>query len=77
VEGALAIIKGTASGQPLTGTLAANIIAGLGGNDQPFGNGESNLPPIGRAALDYLNDGEAEGRRGIGAVPPFNAFRPF
>ena len=73
----MAIIKGTASGQSLTGTLAANIIAGLGGNDQLFGNGGSDLPAIGRAALDYLNDGEVEGQRDIGAVPPLNAFRPF
>ena len=73
----MAIIKGTASGQPLTGALAANIIAGLGGDDQLFGNGESDLPPIGGTAHVHLNDGEVEARRDIGAVPPFNAFRPF
>ena len=73
----MAIIKGTASGQSLTGTLAANIIAGLGGNDQLFGNGEYNLPAIGRAAHVHLNDGEVEERRDIGGVPLFNAFRPF
>jgi hypothetical protein len=73
----MAIIKGTASGQPLTGTLAANIIAGLGGNDQLFGNGGSDLPPLGRAGDGHLNDGEVEGQRDIGAVPPLNAFRPF
>jgi Ca2+-binding RTX toxin-like protein len=39
----MAIIKGTPNGETLTRTLAANIIAGLGGKDRQFGVDGSGL----------------------------------
>jgi len=40
----MAIVKGTANGETLTRSLAANIIAGLGSDDQQFGESGSALP---------------------------------
>jgi hypothetical protein len=65
----MAIINGTATGEPLTRTLAANIIAALGGNDQQFGDGGPSLRDD--------HEGEVAARQAICAVPLFNVFRPF
>jgi hypothetical protein len=79
----MAIINGTATGETLTRTLAANIITDLGGNDQQFGDGECALRDGGHDNIDggagnnNDNEGEVAGRQAIGAVPLFNVFRPF
>ena len=88
----MARVKDTAEGATLTRTVAANIIAGLGAEDQPFGTHSVLLDrgdarggvdgrfrdddPTGAAGSGPLKDGKGAGRDGR-AMPLFNVFRPF
>jgi len=80
----MAIFNGTAHSETLTRTLAANIIAGLDGNDRQFGDdGPSLLAGDGHDSIDGNNEdnedneGEVAGPRANCQVPLFNVFRPF
>ena len=88
----MAIIKRHADGEPLTRKLAANVIAGLRGDDHLLGDDASALldrgvrhenvdggfgnVATGGADNDCSSDGKVA-RSEIGAAPLFNVFRPF
>ena len=81
----MAIFNGTANSETLTRTLAANIIAGLDGNDRQFGDdgpsllagGDGHDSIDGNNEDNEDNEGEVAGPRANCQVPLFNVFRPF